>query len=245
RCGRHRLACREQFPGGVRPAGDVIMLPRLTPLWLTACLLLAGGRPPSAGPPGADGKKPADGGKKARTDRHGDPLPPGAVLRLGTIRLRHTAAVTSLSFAPDGRRLVAGSRNQTVHVWETATGRELVRWETATGREMLQAEGELGVSAVAFSPRADRVATGGHQGAVCLWDASTGKLRKRLGKHGSFVTQVAFSPDGRTLVTGSSDERLHFWDVATGGLRRDRRPHFIPPPAAWAARAPRAAAPHR
>src|SRR5262245_53412642 len=126
------------------------MLPRLTPLWLTACLCLSGGRPASAGPPGADGKKPADGGRKARTDRHGDPLPPGALARLGTVRLRHTSAVSSLSFAPGGRRFVAGSANHTVHIWETATGRELVRFRAE--------EQSFGAPAVAFSPTADLVA---------------------------------------------------------------------------------------
>jgi WD40 repeat protein len=60
----------------------------------------------------------------ARTDSLGDPLPPGAVLRLGTTRLRHLERVTSLSFTPDGTALVSTDR-EAVRVWEVATGKEL------------------------------------------------------------------------------------------------------------------------
>jgi WD40 repeat protein len=59
-----------------------------------------------------------------KRDRLGDPLPPGAVLRLGTTRLRHLERVTSLSFTPDGTALVSTDR-EAVRVWEVATGKEL------------------------------------------------------------------------------------------------------------------------
>jgi WD40 repeat protein len=76
----------------------------------------------------------------ARTDAAGDPLPPGAVARLGTGRLRSTDAILDLAFTPDGTRLAATSADGRVTVWDAATGRLLGRTDAGFG------------AAVAFGP---------------------------------------------------------------------------------------------
>ena len=40
-----------------------------------------------------------------RQDIHGDPLPPDAIGRLGTVRFRHGGIVADVAYAPDGRSL--------------------------------------------------------------------------------------------------------------------------------------------
>lgn len=60
-----------------------------------------------------------------RTDRLGDPLPPDALARLGTLRLRHDASVTALAFAPDGKTLASSDYFGIVRIWEMPGGREL------------------------------------------------------------------------------------------------------------------------
>src|SRR5436309_12493644 len=75
------------------------------------------------------------------TDRHGDPLPPGAVARYGTVRLRHSRPVTSISFSPGGKVLASGSEDWTVCLWDVTTGK---------GLRFLEGGGE--VHCVAFSP---------------------------------------------------------------------------------------------
>src|SRR5262249_16164586 len=72
------------------------------------------------------------------------------------------------------------------------------------------------VSAVAFSPDAKPIPTGGWDGAVCLWDGSPGKLLKRVDAHSATVFYVAFSPDGKTLASGSGDHSVRLWDAADG-----------------------------
>ena len=67
----------------------------------------------------------------ADVDTASDPLPPGAVARLGTTRLRPGGWIDRLMFSPDGKRLVSwGGANhvsKAISIWEVATGRELRR----------------------------------------------------------------------------------------------------------------------
>ena len=73
-----------------------------------------------------------------------------------------------------------------------------------------------GVSAIAYSAKGDRIATGSGNGVVRLWDARTGGLVSRVdqGKHGSArVTSVAFSADGNYL-SSSSRTMTGAWDIS-------------------------------
>ena len=69
-------------------------------LLLAACLILGLGQRIHGGPAPAKGEKVSPDYKPARTDRYGDPLPPGAIARLGTGRLRHSSEVGGNWFAP-------------------------------------------------------------------------------------------------------------------------------------------------
>jgi len=70
------------------------------------------------------------------SDCLGDPLPPRAVARLGSSRLRHGGSIQSLVFSPDGRKLASWGGEFLVSdgmaLWEVATGREL-RWVVKPG----------------------------------------------------------------------------------------------------------------
>src|SRR5947207_14903789 len=64
----------------------------------------------------------ASGQAPPAADRHGDPLPPGAVARLGTNCFRQAAYIRSLSFSPDGKTLAAGGYLGPARLWDVATG---------------------------------------------------------------------------------------------------------------------------
>jgi RNA polymerase sigma factor (sigma-70 family) len=59
--------------------------------------------PPPATPP-AEAKA-----MSVRVDRHGDPLPAGALFRFGSVRLRHDSSICASAFSPDGKILATTS----------------------------------------------------------------------------------------------------------------------------------------
>src|SRR5262249_598608 len=63
----------------------------------------------------------------ARPDLPGDPLPDGALARVGTLRFRHFATIVSVAYAPDGKSVATGGRDGVVRVWDAATGRQRLR----------------------------------------------------------------------------------------------------------------------
>src|SRR5690349_18180411 len=63
--------------------------------------------PSSRGKPPAEDAKSLAASKPKRTDRYGDPLPPGVVARLGTERLTLANTSSEPTFSPDGRHLAA------------------------------------------------------------------------------------------------------------------------------------------
>src|SRR5262249_8595497 len=75
----------------------------------------------------------------------------------------------------------------------------------------------------AFHPDGTRLATGGRDRAVWLWDLERGEEVARLPGHSSYVWSLAFSPDGKTLVSGSGDSTVRLWDTEPLGVRYQAR----------------------
>ena len=76
------------------------------------------------------------------------------------------------------------------------------------------------IIALAFSPCGQRLATGGADRRVILWDARTGQAEHRMPGHSDIVTTLSFSADGARLASGSRDLSVRIWDATSGALLR-------------------------
>jgi len=121
-------------------------------------------------------------------------------------RQGHSSSVWSVVFSPDGKTLASGSSDNTIKLWDMATGKLL---KTLAGHSS-------SVWSVVFSPDGKTLASGSNDKNIKLWDVTTGKPLKTLTGHSSLVTSIVFSPDGKTLTSGSSDNTIKLWDVTTG-----------------------------
>ncbi|MGH7174463.1 MAG: PQQ-binding-like beta-propeller repeat protein [Gemmataceae bacterium] len=138
-------------------------------------------------------------------DALGDPLPPGALARLGTVRLRHAGPVTMLRFSPDGKRLLSRG-NSSLCLWSTVTGKQLRRQTSDSYSITGTFTAEGGVLHV-FHDK-----TGIH-----LVDAMTGKRLRTIPQPDKPIRGLILAPNGKYLgvVVGEGSGRVHLLDTAT------------------------------
>ena len=115
----------------------------------------------------------------------------------------------AVAFSPDGRRIVSGSSDKSVRVWDSSTGEV---------QNVLEGHTDL-VQSVAFSPDGRCIVSGSSDKSVWVWVSSTGEVQNVLEGHMYSVRSVAFSPDGRYIVSGSKDNSVWVWDLSTGEVQ--------------------------
>ncbi|KAF7968265.1 hypothetical protein HWV62_31107 [Athelia sp. TMB] len=120
----------------------------------------------------------------------------------------HEGYVQCVCFSPDGTRIVSGSSDNTVRVWDALSGQLAL--------PPLQGH-EDRVTSVGFSPDGSRIVSGSSDNTVRVWDALTGQpALPPLQGHKDAVWSVCFSPDGSRIVSGSSDNTVRVWDALSG-----------------------------
>jgi RNA polymerase sigma factor (sigma-70 family) len=126
---------------------------------------------------------------KAAMDPFGDPLPPGALVRTGTVRF-HALGSGPLAYSPDGKMLATGGECFS-QLWDVATGKVIHTLRHDDGGN------QPGTLALAFSPDGKFLATG-HWHRVRLWDVATGK---EASNHDAFWGgMLTFTRDSKTLI---------------------------------------------
>ena len=219
--------------GKVAPAFKSVLA-----LLLAVGVLAAGasllGRPALAEKPGSPEIAPTSA-KKARPAPD-VPLPPGAIVRIGSTCFAPGCTVEAAAFAPDGKVIASGNGDRSIRLWDAATGKEL--------RRLLGHQDA--VQAVVFAPDGKLLASRGgglafQDNSIVLWDVASGKELRRFGRvplrplptrsgYGSpaWAFTLAFSPDGKLLASGSADTEnhdgvIHLWEVSSGKEVRSLR----------------------
>lgn len=176
-------------------------------LGLFAVAYLAPAPAPPEGPPA-----------ERLSDAHGDPLPAGAVARVGTRRFQQEERLASFSFSPDGAVVAVGG-DRVIRLFDALTGKELRTFGPH----------QMPVEAVRFMPDGKALASASfYDCRLSLWDPETGTEIRRLARADAEVAGplgrriqvgvagLAVAPRGGLLAAGYRDGVVCLWDVATG-----------------------------
>jgi WD40 repeat protein len=131
-----------------------------------------------------------------------------AVSRLHTLK-GHASRVYAIAFLRGSDRLITGSEDQTVRLWQVGTG-ECLRIFEGHSRYVFS------VAACPAIGSSHLIASGSDDQTIRLWDVQTGECLKVLEGQRGWIQALAFSPDGALLASGSTDETVKLWDVETG-----------------------------
>jgi len=115
----------------------------------------------------------------------------------------HSDWIKSVAFSPDGTKIVSGSDDKTIKVWDSGAPRAQNRpslWPKLTPLLACPA-GALGL------------------------------LSEKTNAHSRPISLVAFSPDGTKIVSGSYDKTIKVWD--SGAPRAQNRPSLAKTDACW------------
>ncbi|KZP12348.1 WD40 repeat-like protein [Athelia psychrophila] len=151
----------------------------------------------------------------------------------------HRGLISSVAFSPDGTKIVSGSDDRSIWVWDVVSGEHLATLEGHLG----------GIASVALSPDSSHIVSGGADSTIRLWSIGhredlkqirrtvplcllspftitrmiTGNKpdSKNLNKPSNGVRVMAFSPDGTMALTVAdaeqlADEHLVLWDALNG-----------------------------
>jgi RNA polymerase sigma factor (sigma-70 family) len=177
--------------------------------------------PPAVVPPAADTGGPAKPPAPGR-DLFDDPLPKGAVARLGTVRFRHGAWGGGLTFTPDGKGLVS-SGGGWIRRWDLATGEARVSvgngWPNGYVQtyDLVTADGKLG-----YFIHYDSMQRPLMDWKVSEHDLDNGKLRRNFsldlpGPISRIGVPRWLSPDGKRCA-GVAGEGFLVWNLTDGSL---------------------------
>jgi WD40 repeat protein len=123
-------------------------------------------------------------------------------------------AIPEIQFPRSGNEFYSAGPGATVRQWKIPSDRPI---RTFNHRQM--------VDTIAFHPKGEQLATGGHDGQIRLFDVNKGNQIRAIAAHQpqqqGYIYCLAWSPDGKYLVSGSYDKSMKLWDAASGKMVRE------------------------
>lgn len=119
--------------------------------------------------------------------------------------LRHLALEYGINvalFSPDGKKILIGSNDKVVRLWDASSGRVL---QAISGHQ-------APITTAAFSPDGARIATGSDDGEIRIWEAASGTAIAVLDKIDDHGIAISFSSDGNQLLINSGLDSVRLWD---------------------------------
>ena len=155
-----------------------------------------------------------------KTDLFGDPLPPGAIARFGTVRWRTGARCVALAYMPDGKSLLSVDADNGCCVWDVATGKKLRQFGSIPPEDDYP---WWNGNPAAISADRRLVATVQWARGLEIWEVASGK-RLWVADEIKLVRGIdamVFSPDGKSLAArGPNSADVDFYDATTGLVLR-------------------------
>lgn len=115
----------------------------------------------------------------------------------------HSKDIFTVEFSPDGKSVITASKDNTVRIWDVATGK---------CKMSITGENDFNTSA-SFSPDGKNIAIASRDKFIHIVDSATGKEVRRLDGQSFIVESVTYSPNGLRLASVSRDDILQVWDI--------------------------------
>jgi WD40 repeat protein len=114
--------------------------------------------------------------------------------------------IQAAAWSPDGDRIVTGSLDGSVRVWDV--------WGSRVITDI--AAHDLAVRGVVYSPDGKRIFSASDDKTIKIWDGESGQALRTITGHNGEIRSVALSPDGRRILSASADKTVKVWDAETG-----------------------------
>jgi WD40 repeat protein len=132
---------------------------------------------------------------------HPTPLPAGVL----NIYHKHTLDVYAAEWSPDGKRVVSGSADRTVQVWDAMTGDNSLIYRGHTDE----------INSVSWWSEVRLIASGSKDNTVRVWDSGNGNTETIYKGHTQPLRTVVWAPSGSLIASGGDDKTVQVWDGIT------------------------------